>query len=143
MERKNKIIFSQNSKRILGLEILRMILSFWIVIFHCCTFKNGFIRKILNKNLHVPTFLIISFYFLYYHLINRNINKIKQRFERLLIPYFIYPIAIFINNNIIFTIFKKTFINLNQNISIKHLINLLALFNFIKENKEEILDLFP
>ena len=123
MESKKKIKSSQNSKRILGIQILRMILSFWIVIIHCCTCTNSFIRKILYTNFHVPAFLIISFYFLYYHLINRNINKIKQRFERLLIPYFIYPIAIFINNNIIFTIFKKKFVNLNQNISIKHLIN--------------------
>lgn len=123
MERKNKIIFSQHSKRILGLEILRMILSLWIVIIHCCTFKNGFIRKIFYKKLHVPTFLIISFYFLYYHLINRNISKIKQRFERLLIPYFIYPIAIFINNNIIFLIFKDKFTKFNKKIPMRFLIN--------------------
>lgn len=116
-----KKFFSHNSKTILGIQILRMILSLWVVVIHCCSYHYIKKKKILKLSLHVPTFLILSFFFLYRHLINRNINKIKQRFERLLIPYFIYPIVVFINNNIICKLFQKEIYN--NTIPIKYLID--------------------
>ena len=85
-----------------GIQILRMILSFWIVLCHSYHTKNLFWRKIKNLNYHVPTFFVISFYYFYHNLYNRNIYKIKNRLERLLIPYFIWPIIVLFINNIIF-----------------------------------------
>lgn len=85
-----------------GIQILRMVLSFWIVLCHSYHTKNLFWRGIKNLNYHVPTFFVISFYYFYHNLYNRNIYKIKNRLERLLIPYFIWPIIVFLINNIIF-----------------------------------------
>ena len=86
-----------------GIQILRMLLSLWIVLIHCCNLKNKILKILLrDKHFHVPIFLIISFYFFYEKLYFRNIHKIKIRFERLLIPYLIYPIIIFILNRVFF-----------------------------------------
>ncbi len=77
----------------LGIEILRMILSFIIVYIHC--FNKSKVKSIFYllpyKYLcfYVPTFFFISFYFSYNSFISRNINKIVLRFKRLLF-YFIY-----------------------------------------------------
>ena len=47
-----------------GLEILRMLMSFWIVLNHLYNPKNKQINNIIIRHrFHVPTFLIISFYF--------------------------------------------------------------------------------
>ena len=72
----------------LGTEILRMILSFLIVVIHLHN-KNGIEIKfksfaLLNSDFYVPTFFIISFYFSYEIFVSKNINKIKQRFIRIL-----------------------------------------------------------
>jgi fucose 4-O-acetylase-like acetyltransferase len=81
------------NKRYLSLEILRFILSFWIIIIHCQYVKNKKILNIINRcRFHVPTFMIIAFYFYYNCLFQRNISKIKQRFKRILIPYVIWPL---------------------------------------------------
>ena len=85
---------NKNLNRNYGLQILRMILSFWIVICHSCKTGNHFWRKIKNLKYHVPTFFIISFYYFYKNLYERNITKIRLRLERLLIPYFIWPIIV-------------------------------------------------
>ena len=87
-----------------------MLLSLWIVIIHCCRIRTKFLKiLLLHKLFHVPTFLIISFYFFYDKLYLRNINKIKIRFERLLIPYIIYPIIVIIIN--LFTSIKTKIIS--------------------------------
>ena len=93
------------------LALLRMYLSFLVVNSHCFNpYKNNihnkFLLKILRNNKHVPNFFIISFYFCYKLVLKRDIPKIKQRFERLLIPYFIWPIIIWILNNISYHILK-------------------------------------
>jgi peptidoglycan/LPS O-acetylase OafA/YrhL len=72
----------------LGTEILRMILSFLIVVIHLHN-KRGSETKFksfstLNMHFYVPTFFIISFYFSYKIFVSKNINKIKQRFIRIL-----------------------------------------------------------
>lgn len=74
----------------LGIEILRMILCFWVISFHCS--GNGKNYKILKTFFHVPTFMMISSYFSYYNFTTNNIIKIKSRIERLIIPYIISPI---------------------------------------------------
>ena len=96
-------IFNKN----LGLELLRAILCFWVVLFHCLKIENEYLKNIIkNKIFHVPTFIFISFYFLNKNLCERNINKIKSRFKRLLIPYFIWPIIVFVINNLFYLTFK-------------------------------------
>ena len=99
--------FKRNQNYNLGIELLRMLLCFWVLINHCCIIRNKTIKKLFFiRPFHVPTFVIISFYFFYKTVSNRDVNKIKQRFERLLIPYFIWPIIIFIINNILFYFWK-------------------------------------
>lgn len=86
-----------------GIQLLRMLLSLWIVLIHCCIIRNSILKTLLlNKHFHVPTFFIISFYFFYDKLNLRSLKKIKIRFERLLLPYIIYPIIIIVLNNIFF-----------------------------------------
>ena len=98
MEKKKEIYKKINKNY--GLQILRMILCFWIIIFHCCKIINPSLRKFIYSLFHVPTFIVISFYFFFNNLYNRNIAKIKQRFIRLLIPYIIWPIILLIMNNL-------------------------------------------
>ena len=76
----------------LGIEILRMILSFWVITFHYAGNKNKKNYKILNTYYHVPTFMIISFYLSNKLFSTLNILKIKQRISRLLLPYIVIPI---------------------------------------------------
>ena len=85
------------------LGLLRLYLSFLVVNAHCfkppkSLYKKKFILKLLKGNIHVPIFFMMSFYFCYNILSSKNIEKIKLRFERLIIPYFIWPIIIFIIN---------------------------------------------
>ena len=83
---------SKNHVMNLGIEILRMILCFWVITSHYAGKKNRKKYKILQTFFHVPTFMIISFYFYYKTLISNDIIKYKRRLERLLIPYMIWPI---------------------------------------------------
>ena len=76
----------------LGIEILRMILCFWVVSFHCAGNINNKNYKILNTFFHVPTFMLISFYLSYKIIFSQEIQKLKIRFCRLLLPYIIIPI---------------------------------------------------
>lgn len=92
-------------QRNLGIELLRMLLSYWIIVIHCLS-DEKLRRKIERHNYHVPCFSFISFFFLYKILVMRNINIIKNRFERLLIPYLIWPSIIWISSNISFIIFR-------------------------------------
>ena len=86
-----------------GIQLLRMILCFWVVCFHCLKVENKILRNIIFVKLyHVPTFVFISFYFLLNNLYTRDIRKIKHRFIRLLIPYFAWPLIIWIINNILY-----------------------------------------
>ena len=94
----------------IGIEILRMILSFWILTVHCLRVRNKIWRKIIFvMRFHVPCFFIISFYFYYKVIFRRDINKIKQRFLRLLIPYFIWPFIIILFKTSIHLFTKREF----------------------------------
>jgi len=96
-----------NKKINYSFELLRFILCLWVVIHH--TYKYSFIYR---KGLFpVPNFIIMSFYF-YYNILNyKNIFKINQRFQRILIPYIIWPIILFIFNNILFIRFRFSLYN--------------------------------
>jgi len=102
------------TKRIyLGLEILRMFFSFTILFLHCFN-KRIYSRSFLNNlrevvSVGLTTFFIMAFYFSYNSFILKNIDKIKDRFKRLLnmllwfnlnliFVLLFFAIAIFINN---------------------------------------------
>ena len=85
-----------NKKINYSLQLLRIILSFWVVIHH--TYKYAY--KLHKGKFHVPIFMIMSFYFYYNTLKIKSIIKIKYRFQRISIPYIIWPFLLFICNNI-------------------------------------------
>ena len=102
----------------LGIEILRMILCFWVLSFHCL--ENNKINYLLYyitkiKIYHVPCFCFISFYFSYNVFFSGTNIKFKKRIERLLIPYIIWPIIFFIIDNA-FCISKISFHDLELQI---------------------------
>lgn len=96
MNEKNKKYFQKNKSIVFGIEILRMILCFWVITFHYSGNIIKFKYKIINHFYHVPTFFFLSFYLTYKIFILKNIVKIKQRFERLIISYIIIPIIFII-----------------------------------------------
>ena len=101
-----------NNTRNLGIQLLRFILCLWIVVQHCSRIKRNHIKYLL-KGFHVPTFILLSFYYFYNILSNRNIDKIIMRFRRLLIPYIIWPLLIYLLNNLlIYTISFGQFKNI-------------------------------
>ena len=83
-----------------GIEILRAILAFFIVVRHL--YKLDCETKYLTKFIfhcqpfYVPTFFLISFYFSFETFYSKNIKKIKERFKRILVPYLIWPIILWI-----------------------------------------------
>ena len=79
-----------------------MISCLWVVTNHCYSslrYKNLH-YYLYRKPFHVPNFMFLSFYFYYKYLKERKINKIIQRFQRLLIPYLIWQFIFLIINNI-------------------------------------------
>ena len=74
-----------------GLAILKTILSLLVVKHHSFfpqTTKNRFILEFTKERfIHVPSFFIMSFYFLTKHLLSLNPKILLNRFMRLLIPY--------------------------------------------------------
>ena len=97
---------NNTAKRIIGIEILRMFLCFRIVVLHYYTSNNKFLLKLKEHQFQVPCFFLISFYFLYKIILRKDYQKLKLRLERLLVPYIIYPIFVWIINNLIFLITK-------------------------------------
>ena len=101
----NFVKYRMNSINI-GIELLRSILCLWVVTIHCSRVKNE--HKIyLGRGFHVPTFILISFYFYYPMIEKRIIIKIITRFQRLLFPYILWPIIKFIINNFFMTTFSS------------------------------------
>ena len=86
-----------------GLAFLRTILAFYVIryhYFHDKAKKNLILNYLIIKrrNIHVPSFFIMSFYFNYKSLISRNSKINCKRFERLIIPYIFWPIIIYLLN---------------------------------------------
>ena len=64
---------TQNNKNY-GLEILRMILCFWVVLFHCLRkTDNNIILNFKRKMFHVPSFFLFRF-ILYFLLLEEKIQ---------------------------------------------------------------------
>ena len=84
----------------LGIEILRAYICFSIIIIHFL--NNEEKNKIFMKFIfhcypfYVPTFFLISFYFSYNIISSKNIKKIKERFIKILVPYIIWPLFLWI-----------------------------------------------
>ena len=102
----------KQKKIYIGIEFLRIFFSFNILLLHCL---NKFIyKKQLYKIINVivstglKIFFIIAFYFSYDLFSSKNITHIKRRFERLLIPYIIWPMIIYIYRINIFYSFLYT-----------------------------------
>ena len=95
----------RKKRKDLGIELLRFLLCLWIVTYHCA--KSNIKHSIyINRLFHVPTFFLISFYFYYPTLSRRLISKITARFQRILIPYILWPLIIMIMNNILMQFFS-------------------------------------
>ena len=92
----------------LGIQLLRSILCIWVLFSHCANIKKEHLQY-FNKNFHVPTFFVLSFYFYYPVIYKRIKTKIIARFQRLLYPYFLWPIFVFILHNLL-----NTFTSLGQ-----------------------------
>ena len=119
---KSKGLKLKNSKKEfqfnIGLAILRPILAFLVVVTHCYNhnFYKG-VMKLLYINsqkihFHIRIFIIISFYFSYNTLISNDYKKKLKRFERILIPYFLWPTIIYFFNK-----FLKKIFNIQRNIT--------------------------
>jgi len=104
----NKI---SNRKIYYGLSILKALLAFDVINTHCfnknSTSNKAIIYLLKSTKLHVPSFIIMSFYFTHNILTNFDINKINKRFERLLIPYIGWPLILVIMSNFIHYFFKQ------------------------------------
>ena len=94
-----------------GIEILRMILCFWVVLFHFLGRSHNSECKIIanfsKKMYHVPCFFFISFYFLFPIIKTKNLTKMKLRLERLFIPYLGWPIITWTFNYLGYILLKK------------------------------------
>lgn len=104
---------SYKNDKIYGINILRMILAFLVIVRHNFSFRstnNKFLIFILKeRKFHVPCFMNLSFYFNYNRLISCSIKKYQERFKRLLIPYIGWSIIIWTINNIYNKIFYPKF----------------------------------
>jgi fucose 4-O-acetylase-like acetyltransferase len=91
----------------IGLAVLRPILSFLVIMTHCYKLKSkkGLWKSISKRTkrffFHVPIFFLMSFYFSQRSLSSSKYTKIFERFERLCMPYFLWPIIIYYLNKLL------------------------------------------
>ena len=88
-----------------GLGFLKMILAFKVIVSHCYNY-NSATNKLLSltvvkRKIHVPSFFIMSFYYILNVLMQLNFKLLYKRIVRLSIPYLGWPIIIYIINNAI------------------------------------------
>ena len=118
----------------LGIELLRVFLSFSVVMDHLYN-RNELKKYIYVLYYHIPTFFIISFYFTYNTLLSFNIQKIKLRFERLLIPYLVWSIIGWLLRNLYYYILNSncahTFEDFAKHIITGHILNIVLWYQAI------------
>ena len=94
-----------------GLGFLKVISAFQVIRSHNFNYnsvKNKILLFLLKRRgIYVPSFFIMSFYFMHNDLISSNIKIYQKRIERLLIPYLFWPIIIYLINNYILNRFIK------------------------------------
>ena len=124
-------INSGNEKRKYNIffAILRVYLAFIVINIHFLqtppALMNKYIKRIIKNNMSVPIFFLMSFYFSHKLFLSKNVEKIKKRFERLLIPYIFWPIIIWILNNFLYNTFKLNFKFSFNDLKIQLIINFL------------------
>ena len=106
--KKNKSLFlTQLHPFNFGFTLLKSILAFDVIISHCYntnSSRNNIIIFITRRRkVHVPSFFMLSFYFNYNTLISSNTKKKIDRLIRLLIPFVLWPIIVFVFCNLIST----------------------------------------
>jgi len=104
---------SETKKIYLGLSTLKSILALGVISSHCfnrSSTNNKFILNLMSPiKIHVPSFVIMSFYFTHNTLVSKDINIKYKRFERLLIPYIGWPFITFIMKYTLYFIGKKEY----------------------------------
>ena len=75
--------------RLLQFDLLKIIMCFMVVLIH-----NDL--RGLFQDLSVPCFMFMSFYFSAEAILNHDIDKIKKRIKRLLIPFYFWSILFYI-----------------------------------------------
>lgn len=86
-----------------GIELFRIILSFLIVVYHIHSKEKK--SPLLNFSLsflpfYTSSFFFMSFYLSFKYLASKNVITTKERLQRIAIPYIIWPIIIFLENNV-------------------------------------------
>ena len=95
----------------IGLQFLRMICSFFIVLCHFYKFHH-YNKIIYNKNsYYIIIFFYMSFYFSYNTLASRNISKIKLRFIKMLTPYIGWPLLLYLKDKFDHYYYKERLIH--------------------------------
>jgi len=103
---KNNFQLKMKKKYNYGIGILRVCLSFVVIMDHLYDQKK-YNQYIYFFYYHIPTFFLLSFFYTFNTFYSRNINKIQNRFERIMIPYFIWSFIYWIFNIIYFYVLKK------------------------------------
>lgn len=107
----NNKITNDNKKNFdIGLAILRVFISYFVVIAHCYNSSNSsFIFKKINSlfKTHVLIFFIMAFYFSYKTIISSNLKKKIDRLKRLIIPYILWPIILWLINKLVPKNYKR------------------------------------
>ena len=106
IEDKNNYQLKRKKEYNFGIGILRVCLSFMVIMDHLYNHKI-YRRYVYFFYYHIPTFFLLSFFYTFNTLISFNINKIKARFERIMIPYIIWSFIYWIFKIIYFYILKK------------------------------------
>ena len=109
------IFLKKNEKKLkefnYGLAILKTILAFLVIVAHDFNFESTKNKAIIfittNRKHHVPSFYIMSFYFMADNLLSLNFKILLKRLRRLLIPYIGWPIIFYSLNHFINSIFNK------------------------------------
>lgn len=96
----------RSNNRNIGICLLRLMMSFVVILCHYYTGNNIVISSM--RNIAVPVFMILSFVY-FKNILSGNNEKILYRFKRLLYPYIIWPIIYWISYNLLHTFLKWEF----------------------------------
>jgi len=91
------------SKRLLGIDILKIIMCFGVIICHFWDADMGKKTHIIFNTLRcnaVHTFILLAFFFTAHTIESRDWNLIGIRIMRLLKPFYIWPIIMFVLYNL-------------------------------------------
>ena len=109
-----------------GLQILKVILAFLVVVTHnynSNSTKNKIIIFITKKRkIHVPCFYIMSFYLFANHLFSLNFKILIKRIVRLLIPYIWWPLIFYRLNRYMNINYNKNLPDSNKELKLQLLL---------------------